>query len=204
VADRTVVDYHLSHVLTVASLEPEALRLGSHFSYLHVPLPDFDEIFDNADVLLSLVRCTDWIHQAVTAGGRVLVHCRLGVNRGPAVVVAYLIRFHGLSLMAAADTVNGQKTIELSDYFFTQLAIWESSVALLGLVNDNNNNDNDNSNNCQIPPPLSFEAILQNQKEHFATQDRKKSQEKAEKVSTKDDIVLKETARRSVENCSVQ
>ena len=43
----------------------------------------------HADLLIHLPSACQFIHQAVTAGGVVLVHCYQGLSRSAAVVTAY-------------------------------------------------------------------------------------------------------------------
>ena len=42
-----------------------------------------------------------WIQEALENGGRVLLHCATGSSRSGSIMLAYLIRYHGMSLQAA-------------------------------------------------------------------------------------------------------
>jgi protein-tyrosine phosphatase len=59
----------------------------NRFSFLHVPLSDYGET--SLEGILG--RCSEFINNARDAEGKVLVHCALGSNRSPTVVIAYLM-----------------------------------------------------------------------------------------------------------------
>lgn len=52
--------------------------------------------------------CT-WIEKARRAGGRVLVHCRVGVSRSATVTIAYVMQHLGLSLVEAYLVVRSRR-----------------------------------------------------------------------------------------------
>ena len=53
----------------------------------------------------------DFVSAAVTSGGKVVVHCMAGVSRSASVVIAYLIRDHGMSLKEAHDHVIARRDV---------------------------------------------------------------------------------------------
>lgn len=50
----------------------------------------------------QLDRAADWIHEQLTAGRTVLVHCAIGMERSPLVVVWYLRRYGHFTLLDTA------------------------------------------------------------------------------------------------------
>ncbi len=67
------------------SVYSEAQYIG--FKYLHLPTPD-----NTPPSLEDLQKGADFIGQEIKAGGKVYVHCRQGLGRGPTMAIAYLIK----------------------------------------------------------------------------------------------------------------
>ena len=66
--------------------------------------------------------CIGFIKQAIGKGGRVLVHCFAGVSRSAAVVIAYLMQEHGLSVHSAYSLVRSKRPyIKPNEGFHDQL-----------------------------------------------------------------------------------
>ncbi|WP_345953944.1 dual specificity protein phosphatase [Mucilaginibacter sp. PAMB04168] len=57
------------------------------FSYLHLPTED-----NTPPTIEALVRGADFAARAVANGGKVYIHCRQGLGRGPTMTIAYLIK----------------------------------------------------------------------------------------------------------------
>lgn len=72
-------------------------RLGS------IAVLDIDNIADDgiAGIRRTFDQCLDFIEHARNAGGKVLVHCRVGVSRSATIVIAYLMRELELDLKSA-------------------------------------------------------------------------------------------------------
>jgi protein tyrosine phosphatase (PTP) superfamily phosphohydrolase (DUF442 family) len=57
------------------------------FKYLHIPTVD-----NTPPVLEDLIRGAQFIDNEIEGGGKVYVHCRQGLGRGPTMALAYLIK----------------------------------------------------------------------------------------------------------------
>ncbi|KAG8456204.1 hypothetical protein GDO86_002120 [Hymenochirus boettgeri] len=68
-------------------------------AYIHVP------VSDTPDTCLSkyFEDIADKIHSVKAKGGHTLLHCVAGVSRSPTLCLAYLMKHHGLTLLAAHD-----------------------------------------------------------------------------------------------------
>ena len=56
------------------------------FKYLHLPTVD-----NTPPPLDVLIRGADFMNTEIKAGGKVYVHCRQGLGRGPTMAIAYLL-----------------------------------------------------------------------------------------------------------------
>ncbi|CAJ1404189.1 unnamed protein product [Effrenium voratum] len=77
------------------------------FTYLTYYLKDVN----SEDISVLLYRTLEWINEAITRGGRVLVHCREGVSRSATIVIAYLMWKFSLSFEAAHERIRQQRPI---------------------------------------------------------------------------------------------
>lgn len=79
-----------------------------------------DEHFDMA---------ADKIHETCVAGGKVLVHCALGVSRSATVCIAYLMKHHNLTLIKAHEFVQKHRSIiHPNPGFWKQLVEYEKAI----------------------------------------------------------------------------
>ncbi|XP_026044976.1 dual specificity protein phosphatase 13-like isoform X2 [Astatotilapia calliptera] len=63
----------------------------------------------------------EFIHQGLTSGGKVFVHCAVGVSRSAALVLAYLMIHHHLSLLSSIRCVQQKRWIFPNRGFLRQL-----------------------------------------------------------------------------------
>lgn len=73
------------------------IRLEANDSFFWGHMPDVHYLWDGMDDAGQTVpdtwwdSTTDWVVNAITSGGRVLVHCHMGINRSPSVAFAALL-----------------------------------------------------------------------------------------------------------------
>ena len=85
----------ITHILSAAwELAP---AFPTKFEYFHVKMSDKPDF----DLHKHLEVAVEFVHAAKEKGGRVLVHCYAGISRSASIVIAYLIKYHGLAFEAA-------------------------------------------------------------------------------------------------------
>ncbi|KAK2840591.1 hypothetical protein Q7C36_012170 [Tachysurus vachellii] len=73
---------------------------------------------------------TEFIHNALRTGGKILVHCHVGVSRSATIVLAYLMLKHSMNLVEAVKHVKQGRMIIPNRGFLRQLI--ELHVKLYG------------------------------------------------------------------------
>eukprot|EP00245_Coleochaete_scutata_P006188 TRINITY_DN203_c0_g1_i2.p2 TRINITY_DN203_c0_g1~~TRINITY_DN203_c0_g1_i2.p2 ORF type:complete len:164 (-),score=34.56 TRINITY_DN203_c0_g1_i2:1112-1603(-) len=89
----------VSHVICVANFIPPPYP--NDFKYTQVEILDSP----NVDIVSRFVECFDAINEAKQQGMAAMVHCFAGRSRSATVVVAYLMKEHGISLDEALTIV---------------------------------------------------------------------------------------------------
>ena len=77
-------------------------------------------------ILNVLDDAIDYVSDSLSNGKSVYVHCFMGVSRSATIVVAYLMKYHGMSLNAAVAHVRSKRNILINHGFMDQLKRWES------------------------------------------------------------------------------
>ncbi|XP_076599503.1 dual specificity protein phosphatase 13A-like [Chaetodon auriga] len=90
---------------------------GTTVKYYGVPANDLPTF----DLSPFFYPAAEFIHQALTSGGKVFVHCAVGVSRSAALVLAYLMIHHHLSLLSSARCVQQKRWIFPNRGFQRQL-----------------------------------------------------------------------------------
>jgi protein-tyrosine phosphatase len=108
---------HIVNMMTDSECHDEG---GSDkFRILHCPLED-DE---SEDIARYFDRSIEFIKEARASGGRVVVHCRLGISRSATVVLAFLVKAQSLTLKNAFELVSRARPKVMPNYgFWHQLA----------------------------------------------------------------------------------
>ncbi|OQR68473.1 dual specificity phosphatase [Tropilaelaps mercedesae] len=76
-------------------------------------------------------QAADAIHDAIRAGGKVVVHCMAGVSRSCSIVLAYLVKYRNMTLREAFKFVRERRSIVHPNYgFFRQLIEFEREIRI--------------------------------------------------------------------------
>jgi len=109
-------------------------RTPTTIKKFRVPITD-SEMSDIGNYFDAVTR---FIDDELTNGGRVLVHCVAGVSRSTTLVLAYLVRFRGYTLLDSFDFVAEKRRIAWpNDGFYRQLIGYERKLRLMD--HDKNN-----------------------------------------------------------------
>jgi hypothetical protein len=99
----------------------------STIKYCQIPINDEE----TADILTYLEGATTFLH-AMLQQGSVLVHCEQGMSRSASVVMAYLMRFHGMTRDEAYVTCKSKrKMVNPNEGFWRQLEQYEANLLVL-------------------------------------------------------------------------
>ncbi|KAI0284400.1 protein-tyrosine phosphatase-like protein [Russula brevipes] len=80
----------------------------------------------------QLAPVCEWIDRAREQGGKVLVHCRVGVSRSATVTIAYVMKYLGISLAEAYLIVRSRRLsvlIQPNMRLLYNLCVWEVKLA---------------------------------------------------------------------------
>ncbi|XP_007564607.1 dual specificity protein phosphatase 26-like [Poecilia latipinna] len=75
----------------------------------------------NYDMSINFQEAADFIHRGLNTGGKVLVHCHVGVSRSATLVLAYLMLKQKLSLVEAICAVKDNRGVIPNRGFLRQL-----------------------------------------------------------------------------------
>ncbi|XP_077439063.1 LOW QUALITY PROTEIN: dual specificity protein phosphatase 13A-like [Vanacampus margaritifer] len=101
---------------------------GTTVKYYGVPANDLPTF----DLSPFFYPAAAFIDRALTSGGRILVHCAVGVSRSATLVLAYLMIQHHLSLLSAIKCVQQKRWIFPNRGFLQQLMRLQQSLQSKG------------------------------------------------------------------------
>lgn len=92
-----------------SEVDMDRLRSGPKISAVLNLQTDAD--FSPDDLERKLALASDLLHQLITIGHRVYVHCTAGIGRAPAGVTGYLAWYEGMELEAAGEKVKSLRPL---------------------------------------------------------------------------------------------
>lgn len=125
---------HITHIVCIRDAK-EAFsvrpRFPDQFRYMVLDVEDTEE----QNLIRLFPGAKEFIDQAISQGGRVLVHCNGGISLSPAFVVMYVMQYHRLSWEDALHMVQNRRyCISPNGGFLTQIkeyeSIYKASLAL--------------------------------------------------------------------------
>ena len=96
---KTLERWGITGSVNLRSEYDDALHGLSFDQYCHLPTVD-----DQAPTLDQLERGVEFIHQAISKGGKVYIHCAGGIGRAPTLAAAYFIH-QGMQLEDAVELI---------------------------------------------------------------------------------------------------
>ncbi|KAF7353852.1 Phosphatases II [Mycena venus] len=110
-SDETRQKRGITHILSVC---PELRSTGAN----HLVIPVDDSDYD--DLLIHLPKACHFIEDALAHGGRVLIHCVMGISRSTTVLAAYLMKTRSLSVAAAISFMKQYRPQVQPNYGFVK------------------------------------------------------------------------------------
>lgn len=139
---RDWVKLHDHGITGVVNLAPQACRNEGHHGYAHVnpglaPQVLVQDALDDGTYPLidrHLPSVDAFVESIRQKGGRVMVHCHMGINRSATICVAYLMSRHKMRLLDLVRLLVRRRGMVLSNATFVeQLVALAKRLDLLGL-----------------------------------------------------------------------
>lgn len=112
--------HHITHVLNAAHSKRRGqphIYEGLHVAYMGIEAHDSCDF----DMSVNFQAAADFIHRALSRGGKVLVHCHVGVSRSATLVLAYLMLKQKLTLVEAVCAIKDNRGVIPNRGFLRQL-----------------------------------------------------------------------------------
>ena len=96
----------------------------SDIKYCHLKISDRPKF----KVIKFLDKASDFINEAQSNNGIILVHCQLGISRSTTCVISYFIKYLGYTAMSALNFIKKKRTQVMPNYgFLDQLKVYEKN-----------------------------------------------------------------------------
>jgi len=118
----TLHEKNITHLVQVLDVPWLPLSEKDGFECYRIDIIDVP----SADLKCHLEGACKDIEKALRGGQNVLVHCQQGISRSAAIVIAYLIKYHGMTYDSAHALVrNKRPCIKPNSGFVEALRAWE-------------------------------------------------------------------------------
>ncbi|KAF8073339.1 protein-tyrosine phosphatase-like protein [Lyophyllum atratum] len=118
-----LLEHRISHLVQVLDAPWLPLSEKDGFSCHRIEILDTSTV----DLKPHLEAACNYIDRALRSGRGVLVHCQQGISRSPAIVIAYLIRNHGMSYDNAVALLKRKRAcVKPNSGFVAALREWET------------------------------------------------------------------------------
>ncbi|KAK6643225.1 hypothetical protein RUM43_004730 [Polyplax serrata] len=121
----------ITHVLNTAEGKSLSMVNTSQYFYADVGIKYLGfPLLDHPSTNISdyFQEAADFIHSALCSGGKVYVHCLMGMSRSSTCVLAYLMLKKGMSAAEATRTVKEKRAIHPNEGFLQQLADLDNAL----------------------------------------------------------------------------
>lgn len=122
---KIIEDLNITHIVNISC--EHASAFPDRVEYLTIKLEDVSQ----TNLKPYFPKAFSFIENCFKLGGRVLVHCNLGVSRSSTITIAYLMKSRNWNLKTAHDFLKDRRScVRPNRGFLQQLSLWE--VEILG------------------------------------------------------------------------
>ena len=120
----------IKNILNCAA-EIQQINLPNNIKYCHINLTDSS----NMDITKFFHRAFSFIESARKEKQKILIHCKLGISRSPAIIIAYLIKYMGYSTDSALSFLRSKRSqVYPNQGFINQLHLYEKNLHLKKII----------------------------------------------------------------------
>jgi protein-tyrosine phosphatase len=114
----------IKYILNCA-IELKLNNLPKYVKYCQLNILDDD----STDITLFFDKAFSFIEEARKSNQKILIHCRLGISRSPALIIGYFIKYMGYTTEAALNLLISQRSqIHPNSGFISQLKAYEKNI----------------------------------------------------------------------------
>ena len=86
----------------------------------------------STDLTPYLDPVTQYIDEELTKNHKILIHCKGGINRSPSFVIAYLCKYHNMTMEEAKKFVLKRRpSIRFQEHYITQIELWINNELII-------------------------------------------------------------------------